>query len=98
LLHNYQTNMPNPKVSLIIAFSKDLEALGFIFDVLRRQTYKNFEVVVAEYNDSPDTTTFLAKQTDLEIIYIYLKKFTSHISEDINFDHLKFDTKIHEIT
>ena len=63
--------MPNPKVSLIIAFYKDLEALELIFDALRRQTYKNFEVVVAEDNNSPTTQAFLAKQKGLEIVHIY---------------------------
>jgi GT2 family glycosyltransferase len=62
--------MSNLKVSLIIAFYKDLEALSLIFDAMRRQTYKNFEIVVAEDNDSPHTKTFLAKQTDLEIVHI----------------------------
>ncbi|MBN2816900.1 MAG: glycosyltransferase [Campylobacterales bacterium] len=40
------------KVSVIIAVYKDIEALNLIFDSLSRQTYKNFEVVVAEDGDS----------------------------------------------
>lgn len=40
------------KVSVIIAVYKDVEALELIFDSLDRQTYKNFEVVVAEDGDS----------------------------------------------
>jgi len=62
--------MPRPKVSLIIAFYKDLEALGLIFDALRHQTYKNFEVVVAEDDEAPETKTFLAKYTDLDILHV----------------------------
>jgi len=58
------------KVSIIIAFYKDLQALGLIFDALRRQTYKNFEVVVAEDNNDPETKAFLADQLDLAITHI----------------------------
>jgi glycosyltransferase involved in cell wall biosynthesis len=59
------------KVSIIIAFYKDLQALGLIFDALRRQTYKNFEVVVAEDNNAPETKHFLATQQGLEISHIH---------------------------
>jgi glycosyltransferase involved in cell wall biosynthesis len=58
------------KVSIIIAFYKDLEALELIFGALRRQTYKNFEVVVAEDNDAPETKRFLAAQRGLDISHI----------------------------
>jgi glycosyltransferase involved in cell wall biosynthesis len=57
------------KVSIIIAFYKDLEALGLIFDALRTQTYKNFEVVIAEDDDSPETKAFLAGQKGLKIVH-----------------------------
>jgi len=53
--------MPNLKASLIIAYYKDLEALGLIFDTLKHQTYKNFEVVVAEDDNASETRSFLAK-------------------------------------
>ena len=59
------------KVSIIIAFYKDLEALDLIFKALRRQTYKNFEVVVAEDNNAPETKAFLASQKGLEVMHIY---------------------------
>lgn len=57
------------KVSLIIAFYKDLAALGLILDAMRRQTYQNFEIVVAEDNDAPETRNFLAQHDDLSIIH-----------------------------
>lgn len=57
------------KVSLIIAFYKDLVALGLILDAMRHQTYKNFEIVVAEDNNSPETKVFLKQYTDLDIIH-----------------------------
>jgi len=62
--------MPNLKASLIIAFYKDLEALGLILDTLRHQTYKKFEVVVAEDDDTPETKAFLSEYNDLEIIHV----------------------------
>jgi glycosyltransferase involved in cell wall biosynthesis len=40
------------KVSLIIAVYKDIEALELIFETLSYQTYKNFEVIVAEDGNS----------------------------------------------
>jgi glycosyltransferase involved in cell wall biosynthesis len=59
------------KVSIIVAFYKDLEALRLILDALRRQTYKNFEVVVAEDDDAPETKRFLAEQRGLQISHIH---------------------------
>ena len=47
------------KVSLIIAVYKDVEALGLIFDSLAYQTYKNFEVVVAEDGDALEMQNFI---------------------------------------
>ena len=62
--------MSNLKVSLIIAFYKDLEALELIFNALRHQTYKNFEVIVAEDDEAPETKSFLAKYNDLDIVHV----------------------------
>jgi cellulose synthase/poly-beta-1,6-N-acetylglucosamine synthase-like glycosyltransferase len=62
--------MPNLKVSLIIAFYKDLEALGLIVDALHNQTYKNFEVVIAEDDNAAETKSFLTKYDDLEIVHV----------------------------
>jgi len=47
------------KVSLIIAVYKDIEALKLIFQALEKQTYKNFEVIVAEDNNSLEMKQFL---------------------------------------
>lgn len=59
------------KVSLIIAFYKDVEALSLIFAALRYQTYTNFEVVIAEDDEAPETTAFLEKNNDLDTIHIH---------------------------
>ena len=42
------------RVSIIIAIYKDLEALQLIIDSLKRQSYTNFEVIVAEDNNSKE--------------------------------------------
>ena len=47
-------------VSIIIPTYKDIQALELILDALKNQTYKNFEVIVAEDDDSVDTKNFLA--------------------------------------
>jgi glycosyltransferase involved in cell wall biosynthesis len=59
------------KVSIIIAFYKDLEALELIFNALRRQTYTNFEVVIAEDDEASQTKSFLRPQCGLEISHIH---------------------------
>lgn len=60
------------KVSLIIAVYKDVEALELIFKSLAYQTYKNFEVVVAEDGESQEMAkcvTQAREEFDLEIIH-----------------------------
>lgn len=46
-------------ISVIIPTYKDIEALELILDALSVQTYTNFEVVVAEDNNSDDVKYFL---------------------------------------
>ncbi len=48
------------KVSILIAIYKDIEALSLIIDALKQQTYKNFEAIVAEDNDSEEVKHYLA--------------------------------------
>lgn len=48
------------KVSILIAIYKDIEALSLIMDALIQQTYKNFEAIVAEDNDSDEVKHYLA--------------------------------------
>ena len=47
------------KVSIIIAVYKDIEALELIFESLNYQTYKNFEIVVAEDGQSSIMEKFI---------------------------------------
>lgn len=55
------------KVSVIIAVYKDVQALELIIESLRNQTYKNFEVIVAEDGESKEMKKFIDSVTDLEI-------------------------------
>ena len=53
------------KVSLIIAVYKDIQALEIIFDSLINQTYKNFEVIVAEDGNSKEMKEFIQKSKNI---------------------------------
>jgi len=55
------------KVSLIIAVYKDVEALSLIVDSLRNQTYKNFEVVIAEDGHSKAMKEYINTIDDLDV-------------------------------
>lgn len=60
------------KVSLIIAVYKDTEALELIFESLENQSYKNFEVIVAEDGDSQvmaNTVAAARKLYSFEIVH-----------------------------
>lgn len=52
------------KVSLIVAVYKDVEALNIILESLQNQTYKNFEVLVAEDGDSKEMAQFLQEKRE----------------------------------
>ncbi len=58
------------KVSVIVTTYKDLTTLAITLDALRRQDYKDFEVVIAEDDNSSDTTAFLKNYTDLDIVHV----------------------------
>ena len=58
------------KVSIIITLYKDLKSLSLVLDGLRRQTYKNFEVIVAEDDDAIETVNFLKQFDDLNLVHI----------------------------
>ena len=55
------------KVSLIIAVYKDIEALDVIVEALKNQTYKKFEIVIAEDNDSTEMKSYISKIKGLEV-------------------------------
>jgi len=51
------------KISVIIAFYKNLPFLDLIIAGLKRQTYDNFEVIIAEDDDAPATIAYIAKMS-----------------------------------
>ena len=56
------------RVSIIIPLYKDLVALKLILNALEKQTYKNFEVIIAEDDNAKETKDFLNNlDTHLEI-------------------------------
>jgi glycosyltransferase involved in cell wall biosynthesis len=55
------------KVSVIIAVYKDVQALELIIESLKQQTYKNFEVVIAEDGQDEQMKVFVDTITDLEV-------------------------------
>lgn len=48
-------------ISLIISLYKRLDFLELIFQSLDEQSYKDFEAIIAEDNDDPQTVDFIAK-------------------------------------
>ena len=57
------------RVSIIIAIYKDLEALQLIIDSLKRQSYTNFEVIVAEDNSSKEVSDYIKSISDLDVLH-----------------------------
>ena len=58
------------KVSLLIPTYKDVEALELILESLVNQTYKNFEVIVAEDDESEACSVLLEKFSSLDIKHV----------------------------
>ena len=67
-------------ISLIISFYKRLDFLELLFQSLDKQSYRNFEVIIAEDNNDPQTVEFINKA---RIIRTYGIQHVSH--EDIGF-------------
>jgi cellulose synthase/poly-beta-1,6-N-acetylglucosamine synthase-like glycosyltransferase len=61
--------------TLIIAFYRRLDFLEKIFEGLKNQSMQDFEVIVAEDNDSPLTTDFIRKKQEMLPVQI---KHVSH--------------------
>ena len=55
------------KVSVIIAVYKDIVALNLTIEAFKTQTYKNFEVIVAEDNNSQEMREYVASIKDLDV-------------------------------
>ena len=59
------------KVSIIIAVYKDIVALNLIMEALKIQTNKNFEVIVAEDNNSSEMKEYLNSVKGLDIKHTF---------------------------
>ncbi len=59
------------KVSLIVAVYKDIEALDLIVQNLKLQTYKNFELVIAEDNNAAEMKEYIAGITGIEVKHTF---------------------------
>ena len=59
------------KVSIIIAVYKDIEALRLIINALKKQTYKNFEVIVVEDNNAIEMKEYIASIQDLDVQHTF---------------------------
>ena len=55
-------------ISVIVPTYKDINALELILDALKLQTYKNFEVIVAEDDDSDEIREFLKNYSSEYVI------------------------------
>lgn len=55
------------KVSVIISVYKDVEALVLIINALKKQTYKNFEVVIVEDGNSAEMRDYIQTIENLEL-------------------------------
>ena len=58
------------QVSVIVTLYKNLKALKIVLEALERQTFKNFEIIIAEDDNSLNTVEFLKNYTNLNIIHI----------------------------
>lgn len=57
------------RISLIVAYYKDIESLKLIINSVRLQNYSNFELIVAEDDNSPDIKEYLSSITDIDILH-----------------------------
>lgn len=58
------------KVSVIVTLYKDIEALNVVLEGLRAQSYRNFEVIIAEDDNAEETKKYIEQITDLEIKHV----------------------------
>ncbi len=62
------------KVSVIVPTYKDLVALKLILDSLDKQSYKEFDIIIAEDDDSAKTKEFLNKYKSMHKIYHFTQE------------------------
>lgn len=72
------------KVSLIVAVYKDIEALDLIVSALKHQTYKNFELIVAEDNNSDEMKKYVSGISDIDVLHTYQEDRGVRKSRSVN--------------
>ena len=72
------------KVSLIVAVYKDVEALSLIIKALEKQTYTNFELVVAEDNNAEEMKNFISSVKTINISHTYQEDKGVRKSRSVN--------------
>jgi len=72
------------KVSIIVAVYKDIEALSLIVKALEKQTYKNFELVVAEDNDSKEMREYVKSIKSIDVQHTYQEDKGVRKSRSVN--------------
>jgi glycosyltransferase involved in cell wall biosynthesis len=72
------------KVSLIVAVYKDIEALKLIIEAMREQTYRDFEVIVAEDNDAPQMREYIASIEGIEVKHTFQEDRGVRKSRSVN--------------
>ena len=59
------------RVSIIVAVYKDIESLDLIVEALKTQTYKNFELIIAEDNNSIEMKKYVKSISGLDVKHTY---------------------------
>ena len=59
------------KVSVIIAVYKDTESLDLMIRALKKQTYKNFEVIIAEDNNAIEMKNYIESIKNLDVKHAF---------------------------
>jgi len=72
------------KVSVIAAVYKDIDALKLIVEALKTQTYKDFELVVAEDNDAAAMKAYVDSITEIEVAHTSQEDVTIRKSRSQN--------------
>lgn len=72
------------KVSIIVAVYKDLNALKLIIESLRKQTYTNFELIVAEDNNALEMKQYLESITDIDVKHTFQEDLGIRKARSVN--------------
>lgn len=72
------------RVSIIVAVYKDIEALDMIIQSLKIQTYKNFEVVIVEDNNSQEMKDYISTINYLDIKHTFQEDIGIRKTRSIN--------------